>query len=122
MGTDARCLAKWKLAAVGAASVAGLGWTKDITLETDSGLLLLYSVGFLCAYIDLLIYRRLLVIHVVAGYLRKYGGEDIELHEERYYELEVERIRSSRKLLLSEQWGHFLSKSRAFDRTSLVSL
>jgi hypothetical protein len=101
-------LAKWKLVTVGAVSVVGLGWG-DLKPENDTGVLLLYSIGFLCTYIDLLIYRRLVVIHVIAGYLRKYNGEDLELKEEKLYEHEVERIRGVRKLPLSERWGHFLS-------------
>lgn len=101
-------LAKWKLVTVGAVSIVGLGWG-DLKPENDTGVLLLYSIGFLCTYIDLFIYRRLIVIHVIAGYLREYSGEDPELKEEKFYEHEVERNRGVRKIPLSERFGHFLS-------------
>ena len=78
-------LSKWKLATVSALVVAGLG-IGDIKPDSETGILLLYSVGFLCAYIDLLIYRRLITIHLLASYLRSYDGQDPELREEKKYE------------------------------------
>ena len=99
-------LAKWKLITVAAVTVAGLGWGK-VKPETETGILLLYSIGFLCTYIDLLIYRRLIMIHVISRYLRGYYGKDEELLEERIYEKWIKENRP--KLVLSERWGHLIS-------------
>ena len=104
---QALSLARWKLVVVAVLCVAGLGWG-DIEPGTLTGVLILYSVGFLCSYLDLLIYRRLLIIQIIASYLRGYDGTDDNLLEERRYELYLEQVRSI-GLPLSERYGHLLS-------------
>lgn len=109
LGEQITNLATWKLIAVGTFAVVGLlGWDNIVT-DKKTGPLLLYSVGYLCAYIDSLYYRRATAIHVIAGYLRSYSGNDIEMQELCEYEKYVENIRnrSSRTksgFFLSDQW------------------
>ena len=74
-------LAKWKLAAVSSFALVGLGASERLGMDSKTGLLLLCVVGFLCAYIDTLYYRRATAIHIIAGYLRAYAGQDAELLE-----------------------------------------
>ena len=102
-------LAKWKLVAVAGVGVVGLGWSRAPTDTDPSAVLLLFSVGFLCAYVDLLIYRRLASLHAVARYLRDYGGDDKELRELKRYELEIKKRRDDGEFWVSEELAHFLS-------------
>jgi hypothetical protein len=102
-------LAKWKLVAVAGVGVVGLGWSRAPTETDPSAVLLLFSVGFLCAYVDLLIYRRLASLHAVAHYLREYRGEDPELRELKGYELEIKKRRDAGQFWISEELAHFLS-------------
>jgi hypothetical protein len=70
-------LAKWKLIAVAAVAVAGLGWTAGDTADRQSGVLLLYAGSLMAAYVDALIYRRLLSLQRFGAYLRDHlQGDD----------------------------------------------
>ena len=85
-------LAKWKLIMVGSFALVGLG-LGEIKPDDTTGLLLLYSVGYLCTYVDSLYYRRVTVIHVISGYLRGYRGEDMETKELRDFEIAIGKTR-----------------------------
>ena len=101
-------LAKWKLVTVAAVAVAGLGWS-DVKPDSETGLLLLYSVGFVCAYIDTLFYQRNTAIHVLASYLRSYQGKETILIELRSYEEYVNEYRKAKSLLFfSFRWPQFI--------------
>jgi hypothetical protein len=102
-------LAKWKLLAVSAVAVAGLGWSDVKPDDNTSAVVLLCSIAWLCAYVDLLIYRRLASLHAVARYLRGYNGDDPETRELSSYELEVKKRRDAGEFWISEELAHFLS-------------
>lgn len=109
-------LAKWKLIIVSALAAVGLGWAQIKPNDNASAFLLLLSGGLVCAYIDLLIYRRLTSLHAVAQYLRHYSGNDSETCELKMYELEIKKLRDAKKGLrfwISEEAAHF-SSSLAF--------
>ncbi|MDZ4849543.1 MAG: hypothetical protein SGI77_09625 [Pirellulaceae bacterium] len=101
-------LAKWKLIVVGSFALVGLGWG-DIKPEDTTGLLLLYSVGYLCTYVDSLYYRRVSVIHVIAGYLRGYRDDDAETKELRDFEIAIGRIRINGVFFISNRWPQFVA-------------
>jgi len=101
-------LAKWKLLAVSATAIAGLGWG-DFKPESEAGLLLMYCVGFLCAYVDWLCYRRFTVVHTIAAYLRKYSGNDPEMIELKNYEIRMKEFRINRQFFVSERWALIIS-------------
>ena len=81
LSADTLSLAKWKIVTVSAFAAFGLGWSKESSPDPHSAVLLLYSVGFLCAYIDSIYYRRTTTVHSIAAYLRTYGGTDAETLE-----------------------------------------
>jgi hypothetical protein len=109
LGAQITNLATWKLIAVGTFAVVGLlGWDNIVT-DKKTGPLLLYSVGYLCAYIDCLYYRRATAIHVIAGYLRTYNGKDDEMVELCRYEKTVEIIRGKPSFFKCKRGGFFLS-------------
>ncbi len=102
-------LAQWKLIVVGSFAVVGLGWG-DIKADQNTGSLLLCSVGFLCAYIDSLYYRRAMSIHVIASFLREYQGDDEEMKELKKYENIVNEKRTERgSTIISDKWPQFIS-------------
>ncbi|MBM4089635.1 MAG: hypothetical protein FJ276_09440 [Planctomycetes bacterium] len=101
-------LAKWKLVAVAATAIAGLGWG-DFKPDSQAGLLLMYCVGFLCAYVDWLCYRRFTVVHTIAAYLRSYSGNDPEMIELKKYEIAMKDFRVNRQFFVSERWALFTS-------------
>jgi hypothetical protein len=105
---DVLSLSKWKLSIVAIVSAAGLGWS-DFKPDSSTGLLLLYSIGFICAYIDWIIYRRYSVIHTIARYLRNYSGTNEETKELQTYELSMQEARLSSSFFLSERWANFIA-------------
>lgn len=101
-------LAKWKLIAVGAFALVGLGWD-EIKPGEDTGIFLLYSVGYLCIYTDSLYYRRATAIHVIAQYLRNYAGTDAGMKELCLYEIKVQENRVKGRLFVSDRWPQFIA-------------
>jgi hypothetical protein len=63
-------LAKWKLIAVAAVAVAGLGWRGGDAPDREASVLLLYAGSLIAAYVDVLIYGRLLALQRVGAQLR----------------------------------------------------
>lgn len=113
-GTALLDLAKWKLIAVGAVAVVGLGWSgivpggRDLKVPESDALLILYSVGFLCSYIDVLFYQKNTAIHVIASYLRQYSGSNATLQELSLYETYVGVFRRTRGIFFfSYRWPQF---------------
>jgi hypothetical protein len=99
-------LAKWKLIAVGATAITGLGFPGDRAPNAESGVLVLFSSGFVAAYVDVLIYRRLLAIHTIGRYLRLHPGDDDESSKLQRWETFMRELRNSTRLELSERWAH----------------
>lgn len=101
-------LAKWKIVSVTGAAVSGLGWG-DLKPGSETGMVLLCCVGFVCAYIDWLCYRRFGVIHNIAKYLRAYQGNDPEALQLKSYEEFMMIARAQGRFLHSERWAFFAS-------------
>lgn len=99
-------LAKWKLIAVGATAITGLGFPGDRAPNAESGVLVLFSSGFVAAYVDVLIYRRLLAIHTIGRYLRLHPGDDDESSKLQRWETFMRELRNSTRLEFSERWAH----------------
>lgn len=114
LGARILSLAKWKLIAVASFVVAGLGWSDFVPeqktgTEGQTGLLLLYCVGYLCAYVDNLFYRHATVIHIIAKYLRTYSGNDPETLELRSYERAVNNERKRYQIFIPDYWPQFVA-------------
>lgn len=108
--------AKWKLVIVAVLAAVGLGLQKDIELglglqkdieHFNHGYLLLFVVPLLCAYVDMLAYERLIVIHAIAKYIREYTGVDKEMLDLRGYENFIEQCRQDRLYLQYERVAQF---------------
>lgn len=109
LGSQITHLATWKLIAVGTFAAVGLlGWD-NIQTDKKTGPLLLCCVGYLCAYIDSLYYRRATAIHVIAGYLRVYTGSDDDMRELCRYERAIRHIRKRSGFFLSDLWPQFVA-------------
>ena len=108
---DVISLAKWKLAVVSAVIVVSLGWidtTSEWSVPSEAGLILIYSVGLVCGYVDWLIYRRYTVIHTIAKYIRTYSGEDPDTLELQKYEIHMNDTRTNNEFFLSDRYTHCL--------------
>jgi hypothetical protein len=116
-GSDVTELMKWKLISVSATALAGLGWAdfkfaphENIGSGNDAGNVLLYSVGFLCAYIDLMSYRKLTIIHAIAKFLREYQDEtDADTLRLKRYENHMKSLRDNKLLYISERFAILVS-------------
>ncbi|MEE9336644.1 MAG: hypothetical protein V3U87_01065 [Methylococcaceae bacterium] len=104
-------LAKWKITVVASIAAIGLGLSglQDDSSPNDSRLLLLYSVGYLCAYIDFMSYGRYADIHKISAFIRSYHGANEESTILKNYELNMLNHRNKSTDFISERWAQFLS-------------
>lgn len=102
--TEAFSLARWKITAVTVLIVTGLGWNVELPGKPSglAGLLILYSTGFLCAYIDSLFYRRGSATHAIAAFLRKGSGPGDSAAVEARWEQWSENLRKKGKYFLPD--------------------
>ena len=107
-GRDMHTLAKWKFSIVAAVAVVGLGW-KDFGMDTDSGLLLICSIGFFCSYIDWFIYKKYISVHTIAKFIQSYDGNDDESNEIKRYENWMKKQRKNGDYYLSDRWPNYLA-------------
>jgi hypothetical protein len=108
LANEAFSLATWKLVAIAAFVVAGLGWggTKP---SPQSGLLLLCSTGFLCAYTDCLFYRRGTATHIIASFLRRCPETERQTPFIRAYERFTEDCRRKGRFFQSNHVLQFVT-------------
>ena len=104
-------LARWKLTIVAVFTITGLGWNFQLAgkLEDLAGLLILYSTGFLCAYIDSLFYRRGSATHAIAAGIRQYSGDEKDAKAEKVYEQVIEKFRVENRYFLSDYILQFIA-------------
>jgi len=107
IGEQVLALAKWKIIIVSTAVAAGLGWSDvnfvEEPLGSQTGFLILYSIGYLCIYIDVLVYRRYERIHILAKFIRTQPTDDIADKLFQEYERFVRDYRIKGPYLLSER-------------------
>lgn len=108
-GSDILSFAKWKLVIVFAVAIIALGWKKDLGPSVNASSFLICSIGFVCAYVDWIIYKRYIVIHTIAHYLRNYSGNDPAILEMQRYELKMWDYRDKDLFFYSDRWPHFYS-------------
>ena len=84
-------------------------YTSEWSVPSEAGLILIYSVGLVCGYVDWLIYRRYTVIHTIAKYIRTYSGEDPDTLELQKYEIHMNDTRTNNEFFLSDRYTHFFS-------------
>jgi hypothetical protein len=104
-------LVKWKLVVVSAFVVTGLGWNlgRVEPPSPEARLLILYSAGYLCAYIDSLFYRRGTATHAIAAAIRNRISDAAVASVDADYEAFVERLRQRGLYFLSDHILQFVS-------------
>jgi len=122
-------LSKWKIGIVSAAVAAGFGW-EDFGFTNpenpNTGILILYSVGWLCCYIDVLIYRRYERTHLLAKFIRdrdeekEIGEEDREIVRYEKFLLNIRKNNNLEYYNGENTKIHILSERFVISSSSLV--
>lgn len=111
LSSDILDIFKWKVTIIASFAGLGLGWVGwgVQNLDTSTGVYLLSFVGFLCAYMDSIYYRRTATIHAIAKYLREYSGNDKEMIELKKFEQTMSEYRNKGLFYISDRWPQFIA-------------